>query len=184
MPFWVTQRPGKLTNHLVSCSAAEQSRAQARDRMASAASERRPNPKAFNFHFAASSSVSLGFPARKLDNSHLQTCWQAKGITHVNQKQFANINNFQCQERSRREEAWKAEVNTAGLESPSPRRVLPLPFPAPVGGGGQIGINKAGNSYPLSTWCFCCPQEGLCSLKSSSSTTSFFMSSFLKPRHL
>lgn len=62
--------------------------------MASAASELRLNPKASDFHFAASSSVSLGSPAYKLDNSHPQTCWQAKGITHVNQKQFANINNF------------------------------------------------------------------------------------------
>lgn len=44
------------------------------------------------------------------------------------------------------EDAWRAEVNTAGLESPSPRGVLPLPFPALLGGGGRGGVNKAGNS--------------------------------------
>lgn len=66
----------------------------------------------------------------------------------MNQKQFANINNFQCQERSRREDSLKEEVNTAGLESPSPGRVPPLPFSALVGGGGVwSSINKAENSY-------------------------------------
>lgn len=84
----------RRTPHPVSCSAAEPSQAPARDSVAFAASEQRPNPKAFDFHFTASSSVSLGSPACKLDYSHPQTCWQAKGITHVNQKQFANINNF------------------------------------------------------------------------------------------
>lgn len=32
VPFWVTQKPGKPHKHPVSCSAAEQSRAQARDK--------------------------------------------------------------------------------------------------------------------------------------------------------
>lgn len=40
--------------------------------------------------FSAAGSITL---------SHPQTCWQARKITHVSQKQFANINNFQCQER-------------------------------------------------------------------------------------
>jgi hypothetical protein len=98
--------------------------------------EQELNPKAHNFHFAAPSSVSLGFSAHRLQNSHPQTCWQARRITHVIQKQFANINNFQCQERSRREDAWEAEGNTAGPKSPFPCWILPLPFSELVGGLG------------------------------------------------
>lgn len=133
---------------LLFCSRAIQGPGKGQYGLCSIRAETKSHPTASNFHFTASSSVFLGFPARRLGNSHPQTCWQAKGVTHVNQKQFANINNFQCQERSWGKEEWKAEVNTAGLESPSPRRVLPLPFPALVGGGGRGGINKAGNSDP------------------------------------
>lgn len=81
----------------VCCFAAEQSRAQARDTMASAVSGLRPNPR-------LSTSTSLHPHLSPLDS---QLASQIIRIPRL-----------------------KEEVNTAGLESPSPGRVPPLPFSA------------------------------------------------------
>lgn len=72
--------------------------------------------------------LPLDFSTRRLsDTLNPQTWWRARGITHVSQKQFANINNFQCQERRWWEDALKVQRNLTSPVSPSPSPALPLP---------------------------------------------------------
>lgn len=62
----------------------------------------------------------------------------------MSQKQFANINNFQCQERSRWEDAQGLERSLAVLLS---LQGLPSAPPTPARRGGQNKKNKAGNGH-------------------------------------